>query len=135
MIENLEAWEGTPEEEAIRKDMLDDKGKEFEYGDRRQELVFIGMDLKHTKIQSLLDHCLLSDEEMELKPNGWFDKWDDINKIKWVLLINIFLPNLFLNFFSFFGILETIDDPEEPSSDNDFEYQPNRYGIMSKVKT
>ena len=31
--------------------------------------------------------------------------------------------------FSFFGILETNDDDlEEP----DFEYQPNRYGIMSK---
>ena len=95
MIENLEAWEGTPEEEAIRKDMLDDKGKEFEYGDRRQELVFIGMDLKHTKIQSLLDHCLLSDEEMELKPNGWFDKWDDINKIKLVLLITYFTKSNF----------------------------------------
>ena len=90
MIENLEAWEGTPEEEAIRRDMLDNNGKEFEYGDRRQELVFIGMDLKHTKIQSLLDHCLLSDEEMELKPNGWFDEWDDINKIKWVLFFCIF---------------------------------------------
>ena len=31
-------------------------------------------------------------------------------------------------YFSFFGILETNDDEEEP----DFEYQPNRYGIMSK---
>ena len=34
-----------------------------------------------------------------------------------------------IKYFSFFGILETNeDDLEEP----DFEYQPNRYGIMSK---
>ena len=34
-----------------------------------------------------------------------------------------------IKYFSFFGILETNDDDlEEP----DFEYQPNRYGIMSK---
>ena len=32
-------------------------------------------------------------------------------------------------YFSFFGILETNDDDEE---ETDFEYQPNRYGIMSK---
>ena len=32
-------------------------------------------------------------------------------------------------YFSFFGILETNDDDEE---EPDFEYQPNRYGIMSK---
>ena len=34
-----------------------------------------------------------------------------------------------IKYFSFFEILETNDDDlEEP----DFEYQPNRYGIMSK---
>ena len=82
MVENPEMWEGTPEEELVRKEMTKENGEEYAYGDRRQELVFIGMNLNHEKIQNILDHCLLSDVEMEMKPMGWFEKWDDINKIK-----------------------------------------------------
>ena len=44
--------------------------------------------------------------------------------------LHFFLFSLKLRmYFSFFGILETNDDDEE---EPDFEYQPNRYGIMSK---
>ena len=36
-----------------------------EFGDRRQELVFIGVDIDEEGIRDALNNCLLSDEEME----------------------------------------------------------------------
>ncbi|MGI8383922.1 GTP-binding protein [Robertmurraya sp. P23] len=36
-----------------------------EYGDRMTELVLIGVDMNYTEIETSLDHCLLTDEEMK----------------------------------------------------------------------
>lgn len=41
------------------------------WGDRRQELVLIGLDLDHADLRRRLDACLLSDAEMALGPEGW----------------------------------------------------------------
>ena len=64
---------GNPEDlEAIRKNWV------VPYGDRRQELIFIGQDLKHEKIQQLLDACLFPDETMALGVDGWKATMGDV---------------------------------------------------------
>merc|ERR1719234_1317910 len=76
-------WEGSPAEETIMKELTQENGEEWPYGDRCQELVFIGKDLKHEFIQNLLDQCLLSDEEMEMGPRQWQEKWyDSVDRIR-----------------------------------------------------
>jgi len=44
---------------------------EGDWGDRRQELVLIGMGMDEAALHAALDACLLSDEEMALGPTGW----------------------------------------------------------------
>ena len=71
-----EHWPEDPEERALIE-------AEFvgEYGDRRQEIVFIGQNLEQTKTCQTLDSCLLSDEELALGKDAWkrfddpFPKW------------------------------------------------------------
>jgi len=61
-----ESYEGTEEEKAaLHKDWV------APWGDRRQDFVFIGKDLKHQAIQEILDSCLLTDAEMDLGIDGW----------------------------------------------------------------
>lgn len=60
------AWLGTDEEKKeVQANWV------APYGDRRQELVFIGQDLKHEKIQEILDDCLISNDTMALGVDGW----------------------------------------------------------------
>ncbi len=54
--------------------------KEFEvpWGDRRQELVFIGVGIDTSEIQASLEFCLLSDEELDgLTPANIYEVWSE----------------------------------------------------------
>jgi G3E family GTPase len=46
------------------------------FGDRRQELVIIGKDLDRTQVESILDKCLLTDDEMKEGPEAW-EQYED----------------------------------------------------------
>jgi len=82
MCEIRELWAGTPQEELVRKDLCQDNGEEHPHGDRRQELVFIGVGLKHENIQVALDDCLLTDQEMAMGPEKWEETFAPFDKIK-----------------------------------------------------
>merc|ERR1719189_3554933 len=82
MCKNQDLWEGGPTEEIVRKAMQNESGEEYEYKDRRQEVVFIGHGMKREVIQKILDECLLTDEEMALGPEKWKETMEEFDNIK-----------------------------------------------------
>ncbi|MEW4453337.1 GTP-binding protein [Bremerella sp. JC817] len=58
-----------PEEPEVRSQLMSQfEGK---YGDRRQELVFIGINVDRTQVESRLNECLLTDLEFAAGPELW----------------------------------------------------------------
>ncbi|MBT4277005.1 MAG: cobalamin biosynthesis protein CobW, partial [Verrucomicrobia bacterium] len=47
------------------------------WGDRRQEIVVIGQSMDPDAIIAKFDGCLLTDDEMELGPEGWMTHFED----------------------------------------------------------
>jgi len=86
MCETRTMWEGNEEiAKTVHKYMKKSNGEDYEYFDRRQELVFIGQGLKHGFIQKVLDQCLLNSEEMLLGPKGWRETMSELDPIKLAL--------------------------------------------------
>jgi G3E family GTPase len=71
-----EHWPQDPEYLASIKAVFDGA-----YGDRRQEIVFIGQSLRPEETRAILNRCLLTDAEMATGPEAWktledpFPKW------------------------------------------------------------
>ncbi|MFM7509269.1 MAG: GTP-binding protein, partial [Actinomycetota bacterium] len=79
-------WADTPREEwpdGVEELADIDRSWQEPFGDRRQELVLIGVDIDEVDIVARLDHCLLRPEEVEAGPGTWvaledpFPEWDD----------------------------------------------------------
>jgi G3E family GTPase len=62
-----------PEDPQDRESIL--QSMQEPWGDRRQELVFIGVDMDKIVLLSRLEECLLTPKEMELGPNHW-ETWE-----------------------------------------------------------
>ena len=75
-------WAGTDSEPLVRQDMTAPGGEEYQYQDRRQEIVFIGHRMKRKVIQELLDSCLLTEEEMALGPDRWLETMGHLDTIQ-----------------------------------------------------
>merc|ERR1712045_668571 len=72
-------------EAEVMKDMKKPDGEEWEYKDRRQEIVFIGHGMKIGAIENLLDQCLLTEEEMALGPDQWKETMEHLDRVNLVL--------------------------------------------------
>eukprot|EP00894_Picocystis_sp_ML_P002214 jgi/Pico_ML_1/52731/g3397.t2 len=60
-----------PTDQEAQKSILNDFSKDESIGDRRQELVFIGIGMEQATIESSLDQALLSDEELGEYKEYW----------------------------------------------------------------
>ncbi|MBM9500696.1 zinc metallochaperone GTPase ZigA [Leptospira sp. 201903071] len=72
-------WARIPRSEwPTEKEDLDEIASYWQepYGDRRQEIVLIGVDMKEDEIRELLNGCLLTEEEMFLGEKAWRDFFD-----------------------------------------------------------
>ncbi len=76
-------WSSMPYEKRIRYAVFVENQKIIElgwdktFGDRKNEIVFIGQDMDEAKIRTDLDNCLSTDEEIgtDLRKQGYPDEW------------------------------------------------------------
>ena len=76
-----EKW---PQDPLLQKDLHESWQEPF--GDRRQEIVFIGIDMEKDALCLGLDNCLLTDKEMNMGEFAWADLPDPFPQFKIKLL-------------------------------------------------
>ena len=96
-------------------------------------MVFIGKDLKHEFIQNLLDQCLLSDEEMEMGPRQWQEKWyDSVDRIRLPTKLYIDLQDDYDNAVVKVQAMDDFEDIENMTVTEVFEDKD--YGEVARVE-
>jgi G3E family GTPase len=78
-------WAAAPEDQIPEDDaLLSEIRSHFDgpYGDRRQELIFIGQSMDELHIRDILDDCLLADEELARGPEAWLSLEDPFPPIE-----------------------------------------------------
>lgn len=70
-------WIAALPEDEREDDDVDAKRWHAQWGDRCQQIVWIGIGMDQQAITTMLDSCLLTDEEMALGPQGWAEAFDD----------------------------------------------------------
>ncbi|WP_372367412.1 GTP-binding protein [Candidatus Uabimicrobium sp. HlEnr_7] len=66
-----EEWDVEEEDHKYLQEIWDER-----FGDRRQEIVFIGQNIDKTQFFSILDSCLLNDDELERGQEHWLQAKD-----------------------------------------------------------
>lgn len=67
----------------IAEDFAPPSDVAFEWGDRRQEIVFIGIGMSLEKITALLDSCLLTESEMAVYRAQALEQAPDVVGVSW----------------------------------------------------
>ena len=67
-----EEWEVSEEDQEYLQEIWDER-----FGDRRQEIVFIGQNIDKMELFGFLDNCLLSDDELQLGQEHWLQNKDE----------------------------------------------------------
>jgi G3E family GTPase len=78
-VEPQGRWLAVDPVETPDEDTKEYIGKVWEvpFGDRRQEIVFIGAGMDRAALEARLNAALLSDEEMATSPQNWM-RWEDL---------------------------------------------------------
>lgn len=65
-----------PDDAEIKNKMKADIAAGGVFGDRKQELVIMGIEMVQSTVESLLDQCLLTDQELAAGPEAWAE-WEN----------------------------------------------------------